>query len=131
MKKKFLSVLLALCMVAGTATASPEQMSVQAAEEDIVDPVGDDLRYGNYQYQVQQDGTVIITKYYDDGTTSIVIPSEIDGKKVTRIWEYAFSSCSNLVSVSIPNSIDTIGESAFSSCKKLTNITESQIRLIL
>lgn len=27
MKKKFLSVLLALCMVAGTATASPEQMS--------------------------------------------------------------------------------------------------------
>ena len=128
MKKKFLSVLLALCMVAGTATASPEQMIVQAAEEENVDAVGDQLRYGNYQYQVQQDGTVMITKYYDDGTTNIVIPSEIDGKKVTSIgWnEYSrsvFNDCTNLTDVTIPDTVTTIGCSAFESCNSLTNIT--------
>ena len=123
MKKKFLSVLLALCMVAGTATASPEQMIVQAAEEDIVDPVGDDLRYGNYQYQVQQDGTVMITKYYDDGTTSIVIPSEIDGKKVTSMGESAFFECENLTNIVIPNSVKCIEKNAFSGCYSLTGIT--------
>lgn len=123
MKKKFLAVLLALCMVAGTATASPEQMIVQAAEEDIVDPVGDDLRYGNYQYQVQQDGTVMITKYYDDGTTSIVIPSEIDGKKVTSMGESAFFECENLTNIVIPNSVKCIEKNAFSGCYSLTGIT--------
>lgn len=123
MKKKFLSVLLALCMVAGTATASPEQMIVQAAEEDIVDPVGDDLRYGNYQYQVQQDGTVMITKYYDDGTTNIVIPSEIDGKKVTSMGESAFFECENLTNIVIPNSVKCIEKNAFSGCYSLTGIT--------
>ncbi len=123
MKKKFLSVLLALCMVAGTAAASPEQMIVQAAEEDIVDPVGDDLRYGNYQYQVQQDGTVMITKYYDDGTTSIVIPSEIDGKKVTSMGESAFFECENLTNIVIPNSVKCIEKNAFSGCYSLTGIT--------
>lgn len=123
MKKKFLSVLLALCMVAGTAAASPEQMIVQAAEEDIVDPVGDELRYGNYQYQVQQDGTVMITKYYDDGTTSIVIPSEIDGKKVTSMGESAFFECENLTNIVIPNSVKCIEKNAFSGCASLTSIT--------
>ena len=123
MKTKFLAVLLALCMVAGTATASPEQMIVQAAEEDIVDPVGDDLRYGNYQYQVQQDGTVMITKYYDDGTTSIVIPSEIDGKKVTSMGESAFFECENLTNIVIPNSVKCIEKNAFSGCYSLTGIT--------
>lgn len=123
MKKKILSILLAFCMVAGTMAVVPETVNVQAAEEENVDAVGDQLRYGNYQYQVQQDGTVMITKYYDDGTTSIVIPSEIDGKKVTSMGEYAFFECENLTNIVIPTSVKCIEKNAFSGCYSLTGIT--------
>lgn len=123
MKKKILSILLAFCMAAGTMAVVPETVSVQAAEEETVDAVGDQLRYGNYQYQVQQDGTVMITKYYDDGTTSIVIPSEIDGKKVTSMGESAFFECENLTNIVIPNSVKCIEKNAFSGCYSLTGIT--------
>lgn len=41
---------------------------------------------------------------------------------VTEIGPYAFSGCSQLVSVSLPSTVTTIGESAFSSCSVLTSI---------
>ena len=41
---------------------------------------------------------------------------------VTRIGDYAFASCTNLVSVEIPDSIINIGSYAFSGCSNITNI---------
>ncbi|MFA6852098.1 MAG: leucine-rich repeat protein, partial [Bacilli bacterium] len=39
------------------------------------------------------------------------------------IYDYAFSSCTNLTSLAIPNSVVSIGASAFSSCTSLTSVT--------
>lgn len=50
--------------------------------------------------------------------TSITIP---DG--VTKIGSKAFAGCINLTSVKIPNSVKTIGAYAFQLCKSLTSIT--------
>ena len=50
--------------------------------------------------------------------TSIVIPDS-----VTTIGYGAFAYCSSLTSLVIPNSVTSIGESAFDSCDKLTSVT--------
>ena len=50
--------------------------------------------------------------------TSVTIPNS-----VTSIGSSAFSGCSGLTSVTIPNSVTSIGSSAFSGCKGLTAVT--------
>ena len=45
------------------------------------------------------------------------------GNSVTSIGEYAFSGCSGLTGVTIGNSVTSIGEYAFSGCSGLTGVT--------
>lgn len=51
------------------------------------------------------------------GKTLVEMPNS-----VTSIGEYAFSGCSNLVSIEIPNSVTLIGECAFADCLGFTSI---------
>ena len=78
--------------------------------------------YGDYNYTVNYDNTVSITLYVGSGTEA-VIPSTIDGKKVTSIGNRAFYGCTGLTSVNIPNSVTSIGDWAFSNCTALTSIS--------
>lgn len=50
--------------------------------------------------------------------TSVTIPNS-----VTSIGDFAFYECNNLKSVIIPDSVSSIGGNAFYGCTKLTNIT--------
>ena len=52
------------------------------------------------------------------GLTSVTIPNS-----VTSIGRSAFSGCSGLTSVTIPNSVTYIGESAFGNCNAITDLT--------
>ncbi len=52
------------------------------------------------------------------GLTSVTIPNS-----VTSIGNYAFEDCSGLTSVIIPNSVTSIGDDAFSGCSGLTSVT--------
>ena len=58
-----------------------------------------------------------LVKYLGKERT-ITIPNS-----VTSIGEYAFFGCSELTSITIPNSVTTIGSSAFYGCTGLTSIT--------
>ena len=76
---------------------------------------------GNTKYH--SSGNCLIettTKTVILGCKTSVIPS--DGS-VTGIGSYAFSGCSGLTSITIPDSVTDIGDSAFSGCKGLTSIT--------
>jgi hypothetical protein len=54
---------------------------------------------------------------------AIVINSAYEGKTVTSIGDYAFSDCTNLTSVMIPDSVISIGQQAFGNCTALTSVT--------
>jgi len=76
---------------------------------------------GDYGYQVKNDGTVMITSYKGK-ETSITIPSSIDGKTVTSIKESAFDWNDDIVEVTIPGSVTTIGFMAFANCSNLKKV---------
>ena len=66
----------------------------------------DGLEYNVY------DDYVEIDRYTGDAA-DLIIPGEIDGLPVTSIDFNAFSGCTNLTNVTIPNSVTNIGEDAF------------------
>ena len=67
--------------------------------------------------------TVTITDCNEIVSGALAIPLTYDGKPVTSIGDRAFWKCTNLTSVTIPDSVTRIGRSAFNSCSSLTSVT--------
>ena len=87
-------------------------------------------------YNYNSDGTSVTVTYQNNSSSSahytnlsgdIIIPASVsyDGNTyaVTKINYEAFSRCSGLTSVTIPNSVTTIGDFAFFNCTGLTSVT--------
>ena len=62
----------------------------------------------------------IAIRYYKKLTTNTDIAEILNN--VTRIGDYAFSGCTGLTSITIPDSVTSIGEDAFRNCTGLTKI---------
>ncbi len=99
-------------------SAATGLMQVQAAQTTYDYTVGN----STYTYTILTDDTVKITKY--KGTDeSIVIPSEIDGKKVTVIGSSAFYGFKSLKNIEIPDGITSIENYAFCQCWSITSLS--------
>ena len=97
--------------------------------------------YGDYKYKVSN-GTVTITQYIGAGG-DVVIPSNINSMPVVGIdgyyeidyygyWYYgAFEDHNSVTSVTIPNSVTSIGYSGVWNVYNLTSVTTSLIALQL
>ena len=70
------------------------------------------------EFQYFTSVTSIDTSFYScTSLSSITIPNS-----VTTIGEYKFSTCTSLSSITIPDSVTTIGNSAFRNCSGLTSV---------
>ena len=74
-------------------------------------------------FTTSDDGSTI-TGLTDAGKTQteLVIPYKIDDVEITSISDGAFSDCTSLTSINIPNSVTGIGYGAFYKCTSLTSI---------
>ncbi|MBQ3074568.1 MAG: leucine-rich repeat protein, partial [Clostridia bacterium] len=77
-----------------------------------------------YNYTLNTANEATITKYNGNAWT-VHIPSELDGYKVVAIGSNAFQNKS-LRSVTIPDSVTSIGNCAFESCINLREVTLSK-----
>ena len=72
--------------------------------------------------RLNSDDTFTVVGKQTEGDT-VNIKSEYKGKKATSIGSSAFSGCSGLTSITIPDSVTSIGTWTFSGCSGLTSIT--------
>lgn len=80
---------------------------------------------GDWEYIVLEDGTAEITGYCNDETETVVIPEEIDAKKVVGIGDRAFIYLETIHSITIPDNVTSIGINPFQFCSGLMNIIVS------
>ena len=78
--------------------------------------IPDEVTYDNVTYSVKTIGADAFSNC--TGLTSVTIPNS-----VTSIGYFAFSNCTGLTSVTIPNSVTSIGDKTFVSCTGLTSVT--------
>ena len=76
----------------------------------------ENLSTSEYEYNIVE-GEVIITEGLDIFTTDLVIPSTIDSYPVTAIDDFAFSYYSDMKTLSLPDTLVSIGSSAFEGCR--------------
>ncbi|MCR4644825.1 MAG: leucine-rich repeat protein [Oscillospiraceae bacterium] len=99
------------CALTPATFSAPFSMMAQAEEESVT--IGD-LTFTKYEDHAE-------VTYCSDDAAEVVIPAKVDGLPVTRIGECAFQ-CASLASVTIPDSVTSIGAGAFMACFSLTDI---------
>lgn len=138
--KKLISIVLALSflMCAFSGCEKNEEQSAGSntqAIQDIPENAASD-----FAYKETEKGIKIIG--YKGTSTSVKIPSEINGKPVLTIAEYAFdgfekteegsyqthkeNNITRIVSLYIPGTVRALGEGAFANCYSLTEVVISE-----
>ena len=138
--KRLISLLVAVCMMITMLPLS----AVTAFAADTSSSTKQEAQNGYmYAYKVNEDGeTVTITKVLgpvdstNHGPYDIEIPTELGGCTVTGLGEYSFSGYlsaaqshepyqfgRNIRSVTIPQSVTSIGDYAFTDCEELNSLT--------
>ena len=137
--KRLISLLVAVCMM---ITMLPLSAVTAFAADTASSTVrtADDGTY-KYEYKVNEDGDATITRFLgpvDPAKTpapyDIEIPTELGGIRVTGLGRRSFSTDDHysplydihhtqIQSVTIPESVTSIGDSAFAACRNLNSLT--------
>ena len=74
------------------------------------------------KYQLANNGTTYTVTGYDGSDTVIVIPDSVGGIPVTKIADNAFKDKQRIASITVPDSVTSIGDYAFYGCISLTEL---------
>ena len=77
-------------------------------------------------YISTHNGTAVVNGIGTCTDTDIVIPATHEGYPVIQISDSAFRECEELISVTVPDSVTTIGRNAFYKCTQLTEVVLGQ-----
>lgn len=141
---KVISAMLSVLMVSGMFTAMPlavnaagtadtNETTTSAAVQSADDTQSDseEKEYNDFTYYTyfneENNRTEAVIQGYRGSDSDVVIPNSIDGFVVTAISMYAFSGRSDLASITIPSTIQSIGEDAFLECEGLKKVYASSI----
>ncbi|MCR5154768.1 MAG: leucine-rich repeat domain-containing protein, partial [Lachnospiraceae bacterium] len=115
MKKKVLIAVfaLAVCVMAGGCTNAEKKAENDGAKTKA-SPASD--------FTVEYGSTECFISEYIGSDTEIVIPEEINGKKVVWLRSTSFNQNTSIISVHIPDGVDTIDKNAFGGCTNLTSV---------
>ena len=125
--KKLIAIALSATVLAGTSFTTVGQfigtsgISVSAGSTGRSISGGYFGTFGDFDCAVFDSGVVYINEYIGEGG-DVTVPSEIDGKSVTKIDNGAFENCTGLTSITIPDSVTEIDGYAFRGCTGLTSI---------
>jgi hypothetical protein len=78
-------------------------------------------QFGDFAF-TNMDDAITITQYVGTNANAS-IPVAINGSPVLNIGNWAFFRCTNLASVSIPETVTNIGDYAFDGCSRLLHVT--------
>ncbi len=73
-------------------------------------------------YVFYADGSTIYLMGYDGSDTELTLPAGYNGSNY-EIYKYAFEDCTSLTSITIPDSVKSIGAYAFADCSSLESVT--------
>ena len=141
---KVISAMLSVLMVSGMFTAMPlavnaagtadtNETTTSAAVQSADDTQSDseEKEYNDFTYYTyfneENNRTEAVITGYKGIDNDLVIPDSIDNAVVTAISMYAFSGHSDLASITIPSTIQSIGEGAFFECNGLKKVYVSSI----
>ena len=125
--KRLLSLIMAICLVFGSASALPENALTESASVTASaqgEEGGEAIVEGDFEIRLMTDNKAAVTRYLGSDT-NVTIPETIAGYTVTMIDDGAFGGFDTLQSVTLPDSVINIAHDAFSFCENLASVTLS------
>lgn len=126
MKHKKFALFLAAAMTLTLTFAMP----ASAEESSLIDAdtLGEEsseettFTSGDFEYTLTEDGTASVSRYVGSDT-EVTVPAQLDSYTVTDLGGGCFAQIEDIVSVTLPETLETMQDSCFFGCSSLEKIT--------